>query len=310
MRTELFTFSGSDGTSLPAMLWLPGEAPRMILQIAHGMTEHIGRFEPLAGFLTGHGIAVVGFDLRGHGRNPGKPEFVTMGETGWNASVADIGALSQWVQNRFPGLPHAMLGFSLGSFLLREYLARCTEPLCGAILMGTGNQPSVVLSVLKALVRGQIRKFGFDEPTPLVRKLSFETYNANFKPNRTVADWLCADAQELDGYLNDPLCRPGISAGLFWQLLDSMQRTGARDFCTGWPEKLPILLLSGDEDPVGNKSKGVESVRRQLQRSGISVQMKLIPGARHDVLHERCSGGADAAEAAMLAFLESLPRPV
>lgn len=306
MRSEVFSFAGSDGCMLPATLWLPDEGPRLILQIAHGMTEHIGRFESLARTLTGHGIAVVGFDLRGHGHNPGKSGFVTMGEAGWKASVEDIDALSQWVQNRFHSIPHAMLGFSLGSFLLREHLGQCREPLCGAILMGTGNQPSVVLSVLKALVRTQIRRFGFDESTPLVRKLSFETYNRNFSPNRTVADWLCADNTELDHYLADPLCRPGISAGLFWQLLDSMQRTGKSHFCESWPEGLPVLLLSGADDPVGNQGKGVEAVYRQLTRSGLPAQIRLIPGARHDVLHEISSGGAAAAKNAVLDFLEFL----
>ena len=306
MIQESFSFPAAHGDSLPAVLWLPDAAPRMIVQIAHGMTEHIGRFSPLAEFLTESGIAVIGFDLRGHGHNPGNPQFVSMSESGWQDSLQDIRALSGLVQQRFPGIPHALLGFSLGSFLVRDYLAQAREPLCGVILMGTGNQPSVVLTLLKALVRTQIRRAGFEASTPLVRRLSFETYNQNFKPNRTEADWLCADAAELDAYLSDPLCRPGISAGLFWMLLDSMQRTGAADFAARWPRNLPVLLLSGAEDPVGNCGKGVEAVRRQLAASGICVQQKLIPAARHDVLHEEVSGGAAAARAEIRRFLQSL----
>lgn len=306
MQTEVFEFDGYQGLSLPATLWLPEQAPRCILQIAHGMTEHIGRYTALAQKLTDHGIIVAGFDLRGHGRNPGDPNIASFGEGGWEASIHDMHLFFGVLAERFPGLPHFMLGFSLGSFLLREYLGRYPEKVAGAAILGTGFQPGPVLDIMMAVVKSQIRKAGFDGTTDLVKQLSFGNYNQKFKPNRTIADWLCADDAQLDAYLSDSLCRKNISAGLFWQLLGAMKRTGSKDAYYGWNKDTPILLLSGQEDPVGDSGKGVLSVKQRMEKAGIrSVTMQLLPNARHDLLHEE-STAAPSARASLLDWISRL----
>ena len=292
MKTENFEFAGFGGTNLPASLWLPDGEVKAVLQITHGMTEHMGRYEAFARYLQPMGIAVAGFDLRGHGKNPGDPEVASFGEGGWAASMEDMRLFYGLLQKRFPEVPHYMLGFSLGSFLLREYLAKAPHAgeLAGAIIMGTGHQPGWLLSIMMGIVNGQIKKAGFDKTTDLVRKLSFGTYNQKFKPNRTTADWLCADKSELDKYLADPLVRRDISAGLFRDLLGSMKRSS-----TGNCGKVPILLISGQEDPVGNGGKGVRAIYNRMKKTGMEdVTIKLFPGARHDLLHEENSV-ADAA---------------
>ena len=292
MKKEQCTVNG-----LSAVIWLPDSEIRAFLQVTHGMTEHMGRYETFAAELCSHGIAVAGFDLRGHGRNSGDPEVASCGEDGWAASIADIRSFFQELNRRFPGVPHYMLGFSLGSFLLREYLTAypVEGELAGAIIAGTGHQPGWLLSVMIAIVKGQIKKAGFDQTTDLIRQLSFETYNQKFKPNRTTADWLCSDAQEVDRYLADPLVRKNISAGLFCQLLGSMKRTGSAFEYDGWDTALPILLLSGQDDPVGNNGKGVTQLYRQMLKSGLEqVTLKLFPSARHDIFHEESSGTAAA----------------
>lgn len=309
MKTEAFEFSGFHGQRLPATIWLPDGAPRGILQIAHGMTEHIGRYTALAQSLTRHGFAVAGFDLRGHGRNPGNPEIASFGEDGWEGSLRDMHLFFRLLSERFPGQSHFLLGFSLGSFLLREYLGRYPEGVAGAAILGTGYQPGVVLSVMMAIVKNQIKKAGFDGTTDLVKQLSFGNYNQKFKPNRTTADWLCADCTQLDTYLADPLCRKTISAGLFWQLLGSMKRTGSRDAYRGWYKDTPILLLSGQDDPVGDSGKGVVSVKKQMEKAGIrSVTMELLPNARHDLLHEEATAAADARNS-LLRWLKGIVIP-
>lgn len=305
MQTEQIQFNGQNGFTLSATLWLPEQAPKALLQIAHGMTEHIGRYEALAQEMTGHGIAVAGFDLRGHGRNPGDPDVASFGEGGWEASIEDMHLFFDLLSARFPGLPHYMLGFSLGSFLLREYLGKYPDGISGAAILGTGYQPGPVLSVMMSIVKGQVRKAGFDGTTDLVKQLSFGNYNQKFKPNRTIADWLCADNAELDAYLADPLCRSNISAGLFLQLLGSMQRTGRKDAYQGWNPDTPVLLLSGQDDPVGDAGKGVQAVRRRMEQAGIlHVTMHLLPGARHDLLHEGADGAA-AAQKILLAWMSN-----
>ena len=209
-------------------------------------------------------------------------------EGGWAASLADMRLFYEMLERRFPAVPHYMLGFSLGSFLLREYLSSyADQPPAGAAIVGTGYQPGWLLSVMMAIVNTQIKKAGFDGTTDLIRELSFGTYNQKFKPNRTAADWLCAEPSEVDAYLADPLVRRDISAGLFGQLLGSMKRTGAADACHGWPSGLPVLLLSGQDDPVGSGGKGVAEVCRRMKKAGMEkVTLHLLPGSRHDVFHD------------------------
>lgn len=304
MRTEFFDFTGSGHVALSAMLWLPDEPPKAILQAAHGMTEHIGRYTALAQALTGRGIALAGFDLRGHGKNPGDPRIASFGPEGWKASLEDMHCFFMLLSERFPGVPHYMLGFSLGSFLLREYLGLYPKGVAGAAILGTGWQSGVLLSFMIGILQGQVKKAGFDGTTDLVRQLSFGSYNQKFKPNRTPSDWLCADEAQLDSYLADPLCRKDISAGLFCQLLAAMKRTGAKNAYANWDKDMPILLLSGRDDPVGDGGKGVQAVYDRMKAAGLrSVTMHLIPDARHDLLHEEASGSAPAARRILIDWL-------
>ena len=292
MRLETSRFSGAHGTELPYMIWAPETMPCMVLQITHGMTEHIGRYAALAKELTTYGIVVAGFDLRGHGENPSVHGTATLGKTGWEESLRDMHYFRMMLQQKYPGLPLYMMGFSLGSFLQREYLNLYKAPT-GVILVGTGTQPAPLLSILLKVIDGEIRKSGFNRSTPLVRKLSFETYNSKFAPNETRADWLCSDRSQLDRYLNDRDCRGEISSGLFYQLLESMKRTGTRDSYRNWNKSMPVLMISGMSDPVGEMGKGVRQVLAQMRRAGMTnVQMQLYPNARHDVLHEENTGAA------------------
>lgn len=290
-----FDFTGHGGMILPAVIWQPEQEVKAVLQITHGMTEHIGRYETLASDLCRHGIAVAGFDLRGHGKNPGNPGIAVFAEGDWDASIEDMHLFFTKLQSRFPGIPHYMLGFSLGSFLLREYLGKYPDGISGAIIAGTGHQPGWLLSIMAAIVQGEFKKAGFDGTTDLVKQLSFGTYNQKFKPNRTVADWLCSDSDTLDQYLADPLVRKEISAGLFWELLGSMKRTGKVESYTGWNREMPVLLLYGTEDPVGDSGKGVPKLFNLMKKAGLrAVDCQQFPGARHDLFHEEASGTAES----------------
>ena len=292
---QYFEFIGHKEMTLPAVIWQPDQEAKAILQITHGMTEHMGRYEALAVDLCRHGIAVAGFDLRGHGKNPGNPEIASFGEGGWDASIEDMHLFFEELQHRFPGIPHYMLGFSLGSFLLREYLGKYPEGVTGAVIAGTGHQPGWLLSIMMEIVKGQFKKTGFDGTTNLIRQLSFGTYNQKFKPTRTEADWLCADAEALDHYLADPLVRKHISAGLFWELLGSMKRTGKAESYAGWKKEIPILLLYGTDDPVGDSGKGVPRLYHSMKKAGLcAVDCQQFPGARHDIFHEEASGTAES----------------
>lgn len=153
---------------------------------------------------------------------------------------------------------------------------------------------------MMAIVKSQIKKAGFDGTTDLVLQLSLGNYNQKFKPNRTIADWLCAD----NAYLTDPLRRKNISAGLFLQLLGSMKRTGSKDAYDGWNTDIPVLLLSGQDDSVGDSGKGVLVVKQHMEKAGIrSVTMQLLPNARHDLLHKE-STAATATRKVLIDWIE------
>jgi alpha-beta hydrolase superfamily lysophospholipase len=307
MKTEKINIQIDSKQFLSGILWLPEGTLKATLQIAHGMTEHIGRYTALAEYLTSQGIAVVGYDLRGHGTNPSEPNCASFGDGGWEASLEDMHQCYVMIEQRFQRIPHFLLGFSLGSFLVREYLNSYDDEVAGAIIVGTGHQSGALLSVMMAIVKTQIKKVGFDKTTPLVQKLSFETYNQKFAPNCTPSDWLCSDEKELDKYRVDKLCRADISAGLFLQLLGAMKRTGSAHAYDNWRKDMPILLLSGRNDPVGDGGKGVERVKAAMKKAGLEkVAMKLFDGARHDLLHEEKSGCAAEARAIIMEWLAHL----
>lgn len=295
MRKEYFEFIGENKITLPAVLWLPENETKMIFQVVHGMTEHMGRYEKLAEVLTKEGIAVAGFDLRGHGKASSDTTCASLGVDGWDNTIKEIHQFHELMKVQFPKSKHCLMGFSLGSFLVREYLSRYESTnFDGVVIMGTGQQPAFLLSVIMKIVEGENKKAGFDNTTDLVRNISFGTYNKKFSPNRTRADWLCSDENELDKYIADKLCKEDISSGLFWQLLGSMKRMANINTYHNWMKEMPVLLLSGAEDPVGDSGKGVVLVEKAMKKSGISnVESVLFPGARHDILHENKMGVSD-----------------
>lgn len=303
MKTEILKFAGFERINLPAVIWKPEGEIKAVLQVTHGMTEHMGRYERFAADLCSQGVAVAGFDLRGHGKNGGDSDVASCGEGGWAASLEDMHLYFELLQQRFPEAPHYMLGFSLGSFLLREYLTQYPDGIAGAIIAGTGHQPDWLLSIMLGIVKGQIQKAGYDRTTDLVRQLSFGTYNQKFKPNRTTADWLCSDETELDQYLADPLVRKDISSGLFYELLASMKCTGKA--CAYG--NLPILLLSGQNDPVGNFGKGVQTLYNHMKKTGMeNVTLQLMENARHDIFHEEAIGVAETVRHCIIDWILSL----
>lgn len=283
MKREYFDFEGVGGKQLPAVIWRP-ENVRAVLQVVHGTTEHIGRYQAFADAMAAFGVTVAGFDLREHGRNPGDPDVVEFQPGDWQACVQEARMFHEHLRREFPGVPVFVMGFSLGSFVVRDLLNTDFRPE-GVVLVGTGHQPGWLLAIMRRIVAGQIRKVGFDKPSALVRKLSFGVYNDKFKPNRTDVDWLSADEKVVDDYLSDPLVRRKTSAGMFWELLGSMQRRSNLKEYVHWDKDLSVLLISGDQDPVGGAGKGVAVIHRWMEKAGMKyVTLKLVPGARHAIL--------------------------
>jgi len=258
---------------------------KSILIVLHGMTEHMGRYEELATGLCDVGIGVVGFDLPGHGCSTSFGGAASFGENNWDCLVDYISKFVHLVKEKY-NCPLYIMGFSLGSFLLREYLCDNPTNLNGAIIVGTGVQPNIILRAMECIVSKEAEKVGFNNGSSFIDNLSFGQYNKEVTNASTPYDWLCSDANAIADYAIDDLCKKQISAGLFLQLLQSMRKTNNPKQYRTWNHKLPILILSGTDDPVGGKGRGPQSVCDQLVAQGVSnTKMELLPG-RHDIFHE------------------------
>lgn len=295
MKKEPLNIPGLHG-----YLWTPSPKPDAVILVIHGMTEHAGRYHAFAESMCGQNIAVAAYDLRGHGVNAPTSDCAAMAPGDWEASIADIDRALAHLRSEF-SCPLFLMGFSLGSFLVREYMQQPNPNMDGILLIGTGLQPKWLLRIMQMIVKTQIKKCGFAEPTPLVRQLSFGAYNQKFKPNRTESDWLCSDEQELQRYLADPLCRRDIAAGTFYELLCSMERT-AHPRANG---SVPILLLGGGQDPVGNFGKGTDDLWMRLETARYPVDSRIFPGARHMLLSEESGGQAQQAREYLISWLRS-----
>ena len=220
MTRNEFTFLSADGrTRLHAVEWIPAEPFRAVLQISHGLGEHILRYDPFAGYLTAHGVAVVGHDHLGHGDSiPPDGVRLWFGPKGsWNWLIQDLYAFRRTAQTRLranPPVPWFLLGHSLGSFLVRSYLIRYPGTVDGAVLTGTGQPPAALLASGQALIAEESARLGEQSVSVLASAVAFGPYNRPFAPNRTAYDWLSVNEDNVDVFLSSPLCGGTPTIGL------------------------------------------------------------------------------------------------
>mgnify|MGYP000764516063 CR=1 FL=1 len=287
-----FTFPSADGkTAIHAVEWLPEGAPRAVLQIAHGVSEYVLRYEDFAGYLTERGFAVVGNDHLGHGLSvsDGAPRLYFGPKGSWNWVVEDMEQLRKLTHRQFPNLPYFLLGHSMGSFLTRTYLIRYPGTVDAAIIMGTGHQSPAIVTGGRAIAKAAGKRHGFKAHSPRVEALAFGAYNKAFAPNRTEVDWLSASDNNVDAYIADPLCGQKASIGLFYEMLGGIRFISTPKNIASMNRNTPILFISGDKDPVGEMGKGVKRAYEAFRRAGVrDVELKLYKGLRHEILNEDC----------------------
>jgi alpha-beta hydrolase superfamily lysophospholipase len=289
MDVTAFYYTSHDDIDIYTKKWVPKGQPKAAVQIAHGMGEHIERYHDFAEALVGKGYAVYGNDHRGHGQTAKKEhdKRYFADEDGFEKVVQDMYVLTTHIRNEQGDTPIFLFGHSMGSFLSRRYIQLHGDKLYGVILSGTGGVPSIVREAGRMLAKLEINIKGKRTPSPLLDRLSFGQYNRPFKPNRTDFDWLSRDQQAVDRYINDPLCGGVFSAGFFYDLLSGMKKISQLHEIKQTPSALPILLLSGDQDPVGANTKGVLDVYHRFQAVGSQfVSYKFYEEGRHEMLHE------------------------
>lgn len=285
-----FYFPSSDGQhQCHAQEWIPDGSIRAVVQIVHGVSEHIGRYDRVARWLSERGILVCGEDHLGHGKtaSPGEYGYFSKHD-GWTLVCADVRKLRQLQCEKYPGIPYFLLGHSMGSFLTRTYLCRYPGELSGAILSGTGQEPPALVAAGKAVAGLLCTLQGGNRVSPLIYKLSLGAYNDKFKPNRTRADWISRDEAEVDRYLADPLCTFAMTTAMFRDMMGGLQYIASPRSLAQMDPDTPVYLFSGDQDPVGSMGAGVKKVHGFFQHHGTKdLTLKLYPGGRHEMFNER-----------------------
>lgn len=288
MKAETFTIEDPGQKELFIYQWTPENSePRGVIQIAHGMAEHAGRYSHLAEKLTGQGFAVLANDHQGHGQtDPDHPGFIS-GENGFEKMVDNIADVKKTVEKRFPGLPRFLFGHSMGSFLLQRHLQRAEDQPVGVIYSGSNGRPPGFIRIGILFSKFLMKMFGPDAKSPLLNKLSFGAFNKPFEPARTEFDWLSRDESEVDQYIKDPKCGFICSTSFYHDLFRGLVDLHRYTPFTGYTGDAQIFIQSGSQDPVSEMGKGIDRLKQSIMLSGsANPEIKLYEGARHEIYHE------------------------
>lgn len=310
MNHSTFWLTANDRSRLYVNQWMPEGPAKAVVMLSHGMAEHSGRYARLAEALCGAGYGLYALDQRGHGRTADEGTLGLYAETdGWNKVVGDLASLNQHIGQQQPGLPIILLGHSMGSYIAQAYLLHHSASLHGAILSGSNFQPVALYRAARVIARIERLRQGLRGRSALIEFLSFGSFNKAFKPNRTAFDWLSRDPDEVDKYINDPLCGFRCTNQLWIDLLGGLQQISKASNLAQIDPGLPILVMGGECDPV-SEGKRLNSLADALRDAGCQhLQLTVYPQARHEVFNET---NRDAVIADVLAWLDqalTLRRP-
>ena len=285
-----FYFPSTNGKNkILARICTPDKPPKAVVQIAHGIAEHISRYDPFMFFLAENGYVAVGNDHLGHGLSAENEDGLGIFDTqnGWTYAVDDMKALRDQVRQEFHDIPYIFFGHSMGSFLTRTYLIRYPDQYDAAILSGTGQQSPALINAgffaanLLTLLRGP----GADGK--LLNDMAFGSYCKKIDNPRTPFDWLSTNEENVDRYIADPLCGFVAKCSMYRDMMGGLKFLTKQSNIDKMNKDAPIEFMSGAEDPVGDYGAGVEKAYRAFCDAGLhDVTMKLYPGGRHEMLNE------------------------
>jgi alpha-beta hydrolase superfamily lysophospholipase len=280
-----FTLRADDGESLLVRRWLPEGRARAIVQIAHGLAEHSGRYARLAVALNAAGYAVYANDHRGHGPKAAAADLGHFAdEGGWDKVVGDLWTLTRLIGHEQPGTPVIFLGHSLGSFLGRSFIAEHSDALAGAALSGSNGKPPAIATLGRLIARAERLRLGKRGKSELIFKMWFGDFNKPFQPARTPFDWLSRDEKEVDAYVADPFCGFPFTTQLAIDVLDALPRVTGPASLAAIRKDMPVYVFSGERDPVG---ANIEGLIAALKAAGFArLTTRIYPGARHETLNE------------------------
>ncbi len=274
-----------DGHDIHLRVWRPDGDCQSVIQLVHGLGEYAGRYHRFAEAAVARGFAVCAHDQRGHG--PDAEQLGYLGpKRGWQKLIEDIEHVNQFVHQEFESAPVVLLGHSMGSYVAQNF-AMYHGPRIDALILSASTWPSR-LQVMSGLLVAHIESFRLapHKYSGLLHYLGFSSFNRPFKPARTELDWLSRDEQEVDAYIEDPLCGGPYTCGLWVELARGLLRISSDDELLRISSDLPILITGGEKDPVGGEKGMGKLALHYAQTSHQRLKVKIYKDGRHEMLND------------------------
>lgn len=309
-RKDISFSSSLSGVTSAAYIFYDAEVePRCILQISHGMCEYILRYEEFANYLASNGVVVCGNDHVGHGESvAGQDGYGFFGEKGGrDHAINDLATMNSLVRRMYPGLPLVLFGHSMGSFFARRYAAEKPETIDALIICGTGGPnpasgPGILLSRIISVFKGDKYR------SKLMQNIAFGNFLRRIPNPETPYDWVCSNREIVTAYSKDPKCTFIFTLNGFGELFNALKSVSSLDWAKKIPKDMPILMIQGDADPVGNYGKGTAVVRDMLIEAGVkNIEYIVYPGMRHEIVNET---GRDQVYKDVLQFVDVVTKNI
>ncbi|MAD97011.1 MAG: alpha/beta hydrolase [Flavobacteriaceae bacterium] len=289
MSYSTHSFTTKDGVDIHYYKWTPAtDHIKGVVQLAHGIGEHAGRYNHFAEFLQEEGFVVYANDHRIHGKSVKSTHLLGVydGDDYFRDAVKDMRKLSKIIKKEYPSRKIILFGHSMGSLLSRQYVTKYGKDLQALILSGTASFMKTLGSVGLFSTK-VIRTFrGRKKSNKVLKNLFFSEFNKKFKPNRTQVDWISRDKHQVDLFEADPLRIENFSLSVIEDVIKGSKKINNYETFKNTPNDIPVYLFSGDCDPVGEMGKGVVKVAKKFKKAGNDVTLKLYKGGRHEMLNE------------------------
>ncbi len=280
--------SSDQKNTLSGIMYIPEGNIRGIFHLVHGMTEYIGRYAPLFESLASAGYLCCGFDNLGHGNTAREEDLgFIASKNGWQFMVDDIKLFADSIKSNYPNLPYILMGHSMGSFITRVAVARYIDLADKYICCGTaGSNPAAAAGLLLCKIIKAFR--GERAISPFLENMAFGSYNKRFDGD-TKYEWLTKDREIIEKYAADKFCTFPFTVSAMGDLMTLLKLCNSKKCFGDTKNDLPILLIAGDMDPVGNYGKGVKEVYNNYKSSLQSdVTMFLYENCRHEIHNDSC----------------------
>jgi len=274
-----------DGHDIPLQVWLPQGEPTHVLQILHGLGEHADRYARFAKAATERGMAVYCHDHRGHGEHADQLGYFAA-KNGWDLLVTDAHTVFRYIEEENPAVPVVLLGHSMGSYISQSFLIR-HSPNIAALILSSSTWPSRIKLWLGSIL-AKIESWRLDKHrhSPLLDKMGFGDFNKPFQPSRTELDWLSRDEDEVDKYIDDPLCGGPYTTGLWLDLTAGLKEISSDAALRRIDASLPILITGGAADPIGG-DRGMTALLMHYAQTGHQrLRANIYPDGRHEMLND------------------------